>query len=173
MTAATAATIRPATIDDLDELCRLRLEFIADLRGVDPAEFDPAFVATTRRFFVGTMAGDRIRSWLAVLDGANVGVVSVLVADMPPLPERPLGHEGYIVNMYVDPQGRRRGIARALLDAAVGAAADLGLRGFFLHATAEGRPLYADAGFVDDHRIMILPTDGIDPRRTTERPADR
>jgi len=160
--AATAATIRPATDDDLDELCRLRLAFIADLRGI----VDPAFVTVTRRFFVDTMAAGRIVSWLAVLDDQNVGVVSVLIADMPPLPERHLAHEGYIVNMYVDPQGRRRGIGRALLDAVVASAPALGLRGFFLHATAQGRPLYEEAGFVDDPRIMLLPTDGIDFRRT-------
>ncbi|WP_421118335.1 GNAT family N-acetyltransferase [Aquihabitans daechungensis] len=164
MTAANAATIRRATDADLDDLCRLRLAFIADLRGVDPAEFDPAFVAATREFFVATMADGRLVSWLAELDRTSAGVVSVLTADVPPLPERPLAHEGYIVNMYVDPRGRRRGIARALLDAAIAAAPSLGFRGFFLHATTEGRPLYASAGFVDDPRIMLLPVDGTVPR---------
>ena len=163
----TAATIRPATDDDLDELCRLRLAFIADLRGVDPADFDPVFVTVTRDFVARTMAADRIRSWLAVLDGTNVGVVSVLVADTPPLPERHLGNEGYIVNMYVDPRGRRRGIARALLEAAVAAGDELGLRGCYLHATTQGRPLYASAGFADDPRVMNRPIDGVDPLSTT------
>lgn len=155
------ATIRVAGADDLDELCRLRLAFIGDVRGTDPADFDPAFVAATTSFFVDAMRADRIRSWLAASRGRNVGLVSLLLADVPPLPERPLVREGYLINMYVAPEGRRRGIGRALLDAALGAAADLELRGFHLYATEDGRPLYEQAGFVDAPRFMV--------RRAAER----
>ena len=64
------------------------------------------------------------------------------------------------MNMYVGPAHRRRGIAQALLDEVIAAAPDLGLRGLFLHTTTEGRPVYEAAGFVDDPRVMLLPTDG-------------
>lgn len=153
-------TIRAAGDDDVDELCRLRLAFIGDVRGTDPAAFDPAFVAATTVFFVDAMRADRIRSWLAVVDGQNVGLVSVLLADVPPLPERPQVREGYVINMYVAPEGRRQGIGRALLDAALGAASNLEVRGFHLYATEEGRPLYEQAGFVEDRRFLVRPVSG-------------
>ena len=149
------ATIRPATGDDLDQLCRLRLAFIGDVRHVDPATFDPAFVEATRAFFVDEMQADRIRSWLAVVDGRAVGLVSVVVADVPPLPGRHRVREGYVINLYVAPEGRRRGTGRALLDAALASADELGLRGFHLYATDDGRPLYEQADFVPDDRFLV------------------
>lgn len=149
------ATIRVAGADDLDELCRLRLAFIGDVRHVDPATFDPAFVDATRTFFLDAMQVGRIRSWLAVVGDRAVGLVSVVVADVPPLPGRREVREGYVINAYVAPEGRRRGTGRALLDAALASADELGLRGFHLYATEDGRPLYEQAGFVPDDRFLV------------------
>jgi hypothetical protein len=70
-----AATIRPAEDADLAELCRLRLAFIADVRGIDLTEFDASFRDVTRAFFVDTMAAARIRSWLAA-SGQGRGKIS-------------------------------------------------------------------------------------------------
>lgn len=151
------ATIRVADGGDIDELCRLRLAFIAEVRQVDPATFDPPFAEVTRAFFREAMQADRIRSWLAIVDGHAVGLVSVIVTDAPPLPGRHRAREGYVINLYVAPDGRRRGTGRSLLDAALDSADALGLRGFHLYATEDGRPLYEQAGFVPDHRFLVRP----------------
>lgn len=151
------AAIRLATADDTETVLHLRLAFIADIRGVDPASFPPAFVEVTRAYLHDVSALGRIRSWLAVDDaGEAVAVISVLRNDSPPLPERPLAHEGYIVNLWVAPHARRQGLARALLDAAMEGGPSWGLRGLYLHATDDGRPLYEQTGFVPDGRWMGL-----------------
>lgn len=150
------ATIRLATDDDLADVLRLRLAFIADIRGVDPASFDRGFVEVTRAYLDDVTRLGRIRSWLAEADPGAVGVISVLRNDAPPLPEQHLAHEGYIVNLWVAPEARRQGIARALLDTAVGDAPWWGLRRLYLHATEDGRPLYEQTGFVADARWMGL-----------------
>ncbi|MCU1371052.1 MAG: acetyltransferase [Ilumatobacteraceae bacterium] len=157
MTAASAAAIRSATADDLEDVLGLRLAFIADLRGVDPSTFEPAFVDATRAYLDDVAALGRIRSWLAEdTDGSAVAVLSVLRNDAPPLPEQLLAHEGYIVNLWVAPAARRQGLARALLQAAIDAAPGWGLRRLYLHATDDGRPLYEETGFVPDARWMGL-----------------
>jgi GNAT superfamily N-acetyltransferase len=151
--------IRPTTAADLDTVLALRLAFVADVRGVQVASFAPDFVEVTRRYLEDVTAADRIRSWLAI-DGGEaepVGVVSVLSNDAPPLPEVHLAKEGYVVNLWVAPGARRRGIARALLAAAMGAAPAEGWRRLYLHATDDGRPLYEEAGFVPDARWMGSP----------------
>lgn len=152
-------TLRPATADDREEVLRLRLAFIADLRAVDPATFADGFVEATRRYLDDVEAQGRIRTWLAEGrpgDGA-VGIISVLRNDAPPLPEEHRAHEGYVVNLWVAPDARRRGLARALLQAALDAAPGWGLRRLYLHATDAGRPLYEQTGFVTDHRWMGRP----------------
>ena len=157
----TAATIRPATADDLEELCRLRLAFLGDLQDVDPAEFEAEFVDATRAFFVDTMAAGRVHSWLATDADRNIGIVSVVTVDMPPRPQQLGAFEGYIINMYVESQGRSKGIGRALLEVVLDAAEELGVRGFFLHHTPDGLPLYLSVGFTPDPRVLTRPNDGV------------
>ena len=158
----TAPRIRPATVDDLEELCRLRLAFLADLQHVDPGEFAPEFIDATRAFFVDTMAQGRVHSWLATdADSRNVGIVSVVIVDMPPRPQQLGAFEGYLINMYVAPEARSQGIGRSLLEVVLDAADELGVRGFFLHHTPEGLPLYLSVGFTPDPRILTRPNDGI------------
>lgn len=152
--------VRPAAPADQSTVLTLRLAFIADIRGVEVASFDHAFVEATRRYLEAVTTADRIRSWLAVdEDQEAVGIVSVLANDAPPLPEVHLRKEGYVVNMWVAPKARRQGIARALLDAAMAAAPVEGWRRLYLHATDDGRPLYEQAGFVPDPRWMGTPID--------------
>ena len=146
--------IRAASPADLDTVLALRLAFIAELRDQPVDALDPSFVAVSRRYLEDVTTTDRIRSWLAEVDGEPVGVVSVLANDTPPLPEVHLAREGYVVNMWVLPDLRRRGVARALLAAAVAAAPAEGWRRLYLHATEAGRPLYEQFGFRPDARWM-------------------
>ena len=139
---------------DLETVLALRLAFLGELRGVDPTDFDPAFVDVTRRYLEDATAADRIRSWLAFDGDVPIGIVSVLANDSPPLPEEHRAKEGYVVNLWVAPTARRRGIARTLLRTAKAAARDEGWRRLYLHATEEGRPLYEDEGFAPDARWM-------------------
>lgn len=162
--------IRPASPGDLAEIVRLRIAFIADVRGVEVAALAPEFATTTEAFLRDRAGAGRLHSWLAAEahDGPAVGLVSVLVTDAPPLPEELRSIEGYVVNMFVEPASRRRGHARGLLDAVVAAAPALGLRRLWLHSTDDGRPLYEASGFSSDPRWMArrLPLPGAPDIRT-------
>lgn len=149
-------TIRRALPDDLEVVVALRLRFLAEHRGVEPAELPPDFRATTAEFLRRqTEAGTAI-SWLADRGGRTAGVVTMLLLGLPPRPEDDTGTEGYIVNMYVSPAHRGAGIGRALLEACLDAARALPLRRVVLHATADGRPLYTGMGFTPNPAWMEL-----------------
>lgn len=157
-----AVEIRAATPNDLELVLALRLAFIAELRDVAVDGLDPGFVEVTRRYLRDITEAGRIRTWLAEASEA-VGIVSVLANDAPPLPEAHAAKEGYVVNLWVAPPARRRGVARALLDHALAAAPIEGWRRLYLHATEAGRPLYEQTGFVSDARWMgtpVTPTTG-------------
>lgn len=150
--------IRLAADHDRDEVVRLRLAFIADVRGVEASTFEPSFVDATRTYLDDVTELDRIRTWLArpagEPGGPPIGIISVLRNDAPPLPEEHLAHEGYIVNLWVAPEARRRGLARTLLQTALDDAPSWGLRRMYLFATEEGRPLYEQTGFTTSPRWM-------------------
>ena len=156
--------IRAAAVErDLDTLCRLRLEFVADHRGLAVRDLSGAFVEATRSWLDSSHRGGRLRSWLAEVDGRAVGLTSLALHDLPPRPEDHRCVDGRLLNVWVEPTHRRVGIGSALLAACLDAGPDLGVRSWSLHATDDGRPLYERHGFVDNlawmERLDVVKSD--------------
>lgn len=61
------------------------------------------------------------------------------------------------MNMYTNPEYRRKGIAYRVLDMLVKEAKDRGITAISLEATAMGRPLYEKYGFIKMEEEMELP----------------
>lgn len=151
-----AVDLRLATSPDLSALCELRIEFLAESRGIRPDEFTDRLSDDTRQFFERTLASGRIFSWLVEDAGSQIGLASVVVHDVPPLPEDSRSHEGHIISMYVRPGFRGNGIGRRLLDSCLGIAGVQGIRRFCLYATTSGRPMYEEAGFTNHRDWMVV-----------------
>jgi ribosomal protein S18 acetylase RimI-like enzyme len=149
--------IRPAEANDLDLILQMRLDFLGEVGGLVPVEATNEFRAETRAFIQRTQREDRLRTWIAEEHGDVLGIVSVVVNDVPPLADDPPSREGYITNEYVKPAARGRGVGRLLLRAAVGSADKFGIRRFSLVATDAGKPLYVKEGFASTERHMVLP----------------
>ena len=145
--------IRPALADDVDLVARLRLRFLAEHRGVGPDSFGTDFVAATRDFLGAGLSAGTVRAWVAEAgggkgdDGKAVGAVSVVISHLPPKPDDLRTGQAHVLNLWVDPLNRRRGLGRALLGTVERWAAELGFRLLVLHTTEDGRTLYAEAGF--------------------------
>ena len=148
-TASDAVTIRRATDDDTELVIVGRLRFLCDVRGLTPDGLSDEFLTANRRFIERTH-GRSFHSWLATTDRDVVGIVSLVIFDAPPRPEERRDADGYVVNMHVVPEHRRRGIGRRLIERCMRDAEAEGVRRFTLHATADGRPLYESLGFVDE-----------------------
>lgn len=62
----------------------------------------------------------------------------------------------YIVNVYVEPACRRRGIARVLLQTILDWCAQQNLNIIALHASDFGRPLYESLGFTATNEMRLI-----------------
>jgi ribosomal protein S18 acetylase RimI-like enzyme len=88
---------------------------------------------------------------LVAVDEVVLGCVTFVPGARSPWAEQLESDESAIRMLAVDPQAQGRGVGRALLEACVGRARQLGRGGLFLHSTpwmVAAHGLYHQAGFI-------------------------
>jgi GNAT superfamily N-acetyltransferase len=98
----------------------------------------------------------RYVGWIAEEDGRAVGGAALWIMDWPPMFLDPEPQRGYLLNFYVVPEARRRGVARELLALAVAEAKERRLGVVTLHASKYGRPLYEQFGFKAANEMRLV-----------------
>jgi GNAT superfamily N-acetyltransferase len=153
-------SVRVADDRDLPALARLRREWTAERTGgpVQDDHFDRSFAAwwrtelPRRTFWVAEAGTDR--SGYTVVGSLNV----VEVGNMPRPGARP-GRWGYVGNAFVVASYSDRGVAAALLTAAVEHARARRYQRLVLRPTQSSTPFYLRHGFAPagEGMLMLLP----------------
>ena len=157
-----ALLIRKAGPTDLDALVETRAALFRELGGgAEGARLDVFRAACREALARGIGAGAAV-AWLATTPAGHMhGAAVLLVFPRLPAPLDTRAREGYLLNVYVAPEHRRQGVATSLVDAALAEARALGLARVRLHATDDGRSVYAGRGFHarGDEMELVLPPD--------------
>jgi GNAT superfamily N-acetyltransferase len=153
-------TLRQASPHDAAALAALRRALFQDLGQAPAPDGWTAFEGVSAGSFKTGLEQGWCLAWLAEADGAAIGSAALLFFPRLPSPQSRAVVEGYLLSVYTLPPWRGRGIATALVTAAVAKGRELGLARVRLHATAVGRPVYAAAGFGprDDEMELVLPS---------------
>ena len=146
---------RRATAGDIDELMRVRMDFLQDLGKVGRGEEERKLIGTVREFLARALAGDDYVHFIAVEDGKIIGTSSISFYFIPPNAVHPTGKVGYIANMFTYPEHRGKGIGSKLFALSVEAAKEAGCGEVSLDATEAGRPVYERYGFETNEKAMI------------------
>ena len=97
-------------------------------------------------------------AWLAVrADGSIAAGLGLWLMDWPPHMVGPGSLRGNILNVYSDPDSRRQGLARRLMELALEWCKVNRIRAVILHSSNAGQPLYEKLGFraTNEMRLMI------------------
>lgn len=148
--------IRSATAADVGELVRLRLDFLKEVGNFKAGADAEALCGAMREYLLRKMPTGDFLAWVAEAGASVVAMSGVTLFERPPNGANPSGLEAYLSNMYTLPAWRGRGIGTALVATAVAHLKQTRVRRVWLHATEEGRPVYAKAGFVPDEKGMEL-----------------
>lgn len=147
---------RRATLADLETIAHQRLRMFVDagLGGeAQMASMIAKFVTWVRpKLSDGTYLG-----WLVEQDGRPVAGSGLWVMDFPPNIRDEEPRRAYLMNFYVAPEMRRRGLARELLAMAVAEAKARGIKVVTLHASKFGKPLYEQNGFEMSNEMRLRP----------------
>lgn len=148
-------SIRAATLDDLEILVHHRVSMFRDM-GIPEHEI-AAVEGPAREYFRRTVPAGRYRGFLGETEeGRVVSGGGVVIMDWPAHPREPRDSKAMILNMYTEREFRRQGIARRVMQAMIDWCRDNGYRTVALHASSEGRPLYASLGFEPSNEMRLL-----------------
>ena len=93
-------------------------------------------------------------AYLVFDESRCIGTGGVSFFQVMPTYHNPSGNKAYIMNMYTNPEYRRKGIAYKTLDMLIKDTKRKGISAISLEATDMGRPLYQKYGFVKMNNEM-------------------
>ncbi|MGB7333412.1 MAG: GNAT family N-acetyltransferase, partial [Terriglobales bacterium] len=148
-------TIREAAPTELAIILHHRRSMFRDMGEGGVEELD-RMVEVASPWLAGALADGSYRHWLA-LDGSGrvAGGGGVLLCPWPANPKDPCTERAVILNVYTEPEFRKRGIARQIMLTILAWVKEQGLRSVNLHASAEGRALYEKLGFEATNEMRL------------------
>ena len=147
-------SIRQATSDNIPELLRHRQGMYGDM-GYNDTEAMSRMVETCRPYLAAALASGTLHAWLACAGEKVVAGGFVLVSPWPSHPYDGQCRRATILNMYTDPEYRRQGIARRLMQIMIAWCRKEGFVRVDLHASDKGRPLYESLGFEPSNEMRL------------------
>ena len=147
---ARAYAVRPATAADWPAVADCRRRWSAEHAEVaaeasEASVIDPDFEDRLADWWL--RMADRRHTWLAWAGDWPIGMAALVVFERMPAPGSPTAHWGYVSQVWVDPAYRRRGVATALMGAAIEWAREQQMVRLVLNPSEISRPMYAALGF--------------------------
>ncbi|PHU39509.1 GNAT family N-acetyltransferase [Pseudobutyrivibrio ruminis] len=134
----------------LETFIQMRITQLREEGAKEEIDLAPAL----RDYYDRHMADGTFVSWLAFDGEKIIGTSGMSFVEKPPYFGCPSGKLGLLSSMYTDPEYRRRGIAKELLDRVVKEARNYGCGTVQITASDMGVKLYAAYGFIHNGNFM-------------------
>lgn len=114
-----------------------------------------AMVNVTADYLKKAIPEGSFRSWLACDNGRVVAGGAVVISPWPAHAYDLECRRATILNVYTEPEYRRRRIARQIMETMINWCKQEGFARVSLHASEHGRPLYESLGFEDSNEMRL------------------
>jgi GNAT superfamily N-acetyltransferase len=150
--------IRLATLADLELISWHRARMFRDMGDLPPELFEAFRAQSKDRLHRMFEQGEYI-GWLISPENKPERIVAGAGVQLREVAPHPLtkpngeiaiakGRQALIINVFTEPEWRRRGLAALLIKRIIDWSREEGIDSLVLHASDEGRPLYERLGFV-------------------------
>ncbi len=121
----------------------------------DPATYGRMLQAT-EAYLRAAMTSGAYTAWMAETpEGRVIAGAGVAISAWPGSPDDPSGRRALVLNVYTEPEFRRRGIARRIMETVIVWCREEGLGSVSLHASDFGRALYESLGFRQTNEMRL------------------
>ena len=150
---------RRATAEDAQLITRHRQAMFADA-GSAP---EPVLEEMARNFepWVRRMLANETYAGWVISDGDRaIASAGLMMLDWAPHYLDPAGEKrGYVLNVFVESEYRRRGLALTLMKECMDEARRRGIGVVALHASEKGQPVYEKLGFTMSNEMLYVDTE--------------
>ena len=154
MSQASTITIRPGTVADIPTIAHHRRRMCEDMGYSDDVALS-AMVSATTDYLKKAIPEGSFRSWLACNDTKIVAGGAVVISPWPAHAYEPVCRRATILNIYTEPEYRRRGIARKLMETIIAWCKAQAFARVTLHASDQGKSLYQSLGFEESNEMRL------------------
>ena len=147
-------TLREAGASDLPAILHHRRQMFHDMGYTDSAALD-AMQTTTEPLLARGISEGFYRGWLVEDAACVVAGAGIFLADWPSHPGSVQTKRIEIVNVYTEPEHRRRGLARQLMQVILAWCRSASFATVVLHASDDGRSLYESLGFKPTNEMRL------------------
>ena len=144
-----------ATLDEIELLIRLRIDYLTAYRGKLTQEEETAVISQLRVYFDKHIIDDTFIGIIAEIDGSAVSAAYLAISEKPANPAFITGITGTLLNVLTYPEYRRKGIATKVINKIIEEAKEYGVSRIDLSATSEGKYLYKKMGFNESSYIAM------------------
>jgi GNAT superfamily N-acetyltransferase len=153
---ADGIVLRVASAKDASTIAKHRRSMFRDMGYHDEVALD-SMMAKFLPWLEAKMVSGEYLAWLAVTEGdITVAGAGLWLMDWPAHMLGSSPRRGNVLNVYTEPEFRRRGLARGLIGAALDWCKINRIDLVILHASPEGRALYESFGFEAGNEMRIF-----------------
>ncbi|HEV2400736.1 MAG TPA: GNAT family N-acetyltransferase [Candidatus Sulfotelmatobacter sp.] len=149
-----AIAIREAAVADIPVIIHQRRRMYEDMNYTNIDALTKMETATAD-YLKRAIPDGSFRSWLACDNGRVVAGGAVIISPWPGHAYDPQCRRATIMNVYTEPEYRRHGIARQIMEAMIAWCKQEGFIRVTLHASDAGRHLYKSLGFEDSNEMRL------------------
>ena len=139
-----------ATLDDIDDLIRLRIDFLTMDQGRLSDQNEKDIRAQLKVYLAKHIP---LEDFIAVIAKHPTGKIAsaafLIIQERPANPSFITGLTGTLLNVVTYPEFRRKGIASQVIGKIINEARQKGVSSIDLYATDDGKELYKKLGFVE------------------------
>ncbi|MBF0762207.1 GNAT family N-acetyltransferase [Dysgonomonas mossii] len=142
--------IYKATLDDISDLIRLRIDFLTMDQGRLSDQNEKEIRAQLKVYLAKHIP---LEDFIAVIAKHPTGKIAsaafLIIQERPANPSFITGLTGTLLNVVTYPEFRRKGIASQVIREIINEARQKGVSSIDLYATDDGKELYKKLGFVE------------------------